>query len=78
VLFDDKSRIKKYANEVEILEDFYPIRYDLYKQRKSYMLGVLERDMCIMQNKHRFIEGVNDNTIVLKNKTKDEIVQMLK
>lgn len=78
VLFDDKSRIKKYANEVEILEDFYPIRYDLYKQRKSYMLGVLKRDMCIMQNKHRFIEGVNDNTIVLKNKTKDEIVQMLK
>ena len=78
VLFDDKCRIKKYANEVEIIEDFYPIRYDLYKQRKSYMLGVLKRDMCIMQNKHRFIEGVNDNTIVLKNKTKDEIIHMLK
>jgi len=42
------------------------------------MLGVLKRDMCIMQNKHRFIEGVNDNTIVLKNKTKDEIIHMLK
>ena len=30
VLFDSKQRIKKYANEVEIIEEFFPIRLELY------------------------------------------------
>lgn len=34
--------------------------------------------MCIMTNKAKFIQGVNEGTIVLKNKNKDEIVAMLR
>jgi DNA topoisomerase-2 len=48
VLFDSKQRIKRYANEVEILEEFFPIRYGLYTRRKEFILGVLNRELKTM------------------------------
>lgn len=78
VLFDSKQRIKKYQDEVEIMEEFYPIRLDLYKKRKEFLLGVLKKELKAMQNKCRFIEGVNDGTIQLRNRTKEQIQESLK
>jgi hypothetical protein len=37
VLFDDQGRIKKYDSPNEILEDFYALRLNLYKKRKSFL-----------------------------------------
>ena len=42
VLFDKDCRIKKYEDEVQILEEFYPIRYNLYLKRKNHMLAVMQ------------------------------------
>lgn len=45
VLFDSKQRIKRYATEVEILEEFFPIRLELYAKRKQHILGVLRAEL---------------------------------
>jgi DNA topoisomerase-2 len=78
VLFDSKQRIKKYQSEVEILEDFYPIRHALYARRKEYVLSEMRKELRTMQNKCRFIESVNDGSIQLRNRSKEEIVDSLK
>jgi DNA topoisomerase-2 len=36
VLFSATGQIKKYKNELEILEEFYPIRLALYHKRKAH------------------------------------------
>ena len=63
VLFDKDQRIKKYQNEVEILEDFFPIRHALYAKRKEFLLGEMRKELRTMQNKCRFIESVNDGSV---------------
>lgn len=36
VLFGQDGRIKKYSDELEILEEFYKARLEIYAQRKSH------------------------------------------
>lgn len=36
VLFDSNSRIKRYQNECQVLEDYYPVRYEVYRKRKQH------------------------------------------
>ena len=36
VLFDANMRIKRYADECQIMEEYYPIRYKLYQKRKAH------------------------------------------
>lgn len=38
VLFDRDYKIKKYSNEVDIMEEFYEYRLEMYDKRKSNML----------------------------------------
>jgi len=43
VLFDSQGRIRKYSNEVEIMEEYYPIRLMMYSKRKAHMLSTLRK-----------------------------------
>ena len=45
VCFDNKCRIKKFANECQIMEEYYPIRYDLYAKRKAHQLAMLRKEL---------------------------------
>lgn len=77
VLFDQHSRIKKYETEVQILEEFYPIRFNLYQKRKQHILKVLRAELDLLSNKCRFIESVNSGEIVLANQSKEQIIHTL-
>lgn len=45
VLFDSANKLRRYADETEILEEFYGIRIDLYAKRKDYLVRKLIRDL---------------------------------
>jgi len=77
VLFDSKSKIKKYASELDILEEFYLIRLQFYQLRKDYLLSRIVREVAILNNKLRFIMDVNDDRIVISKKNKKAIVSQL-
>ena len=77
VLFDAQSRLKKYANECEILQEYFPVRFELYAKRKAHQLSVMRKDLRLMENKRRFIEGVNHNEIILRDQAKAQIVDQL-
>jgi DNA topoisomerase II len=38
VLFDKDYKIKRYNSEVDIMEEFFAFRYDMYVKRKAQML----------------------------------------
>jgi DNA topoisomerase-2 len=58
VLFNYKGQITRYKNEIEILEEFFGLREQMYTRRKEYMLSKLRKEFEILENKVRFIQCV--------------------
>lgn len=77
VLFNKDGQLKKYENEIEILEEFYDLRLEFYHRRKNYMLSKMERELVFLENKLKFIVYVNDEKIILRNRPKKEVVKKL-
>ena len=65
--------MKKYETVTDIIEAYYPIRYDMYTKRKAYMIKQLKKIVKILHNKARFIEEQCDGTIDLRRKKKEEV-----
>jgi DNA topoisomerase-2 len=77
-MFDADDKLKLYKNAEDIVNDYYVKRYSMYEERKKYLIEVLERELCLLSNKAKYItENLND-TIDLRRKKKDVIVAMLK
>ena len=49
-----------------------------YEKRKEYMLGELERQLSVLDNKCRFIKEVIAGTLKVNNRKKADIVEELK
>ena len=55
VLFDKDYKIRKYANELEILEEFFSYRFDMYEKRKANILMRKNQALDKLSNQYRFI-----------------------
>lgn len=76
-MFTSTQRLKKFDNIQEIVDEYYPIRYELYKDRKAHILKQLERQMKILSNKVRFIKEQCDDIIDLRRKKKQVVIDLL-
>lgn len=47
-LFDHQGRIKRYADELEILAEFFDLRLSFYQKRKAHQLKILSKEMTIL------------------------------
>ena len=65
VLFGPDGRIKRYTDEVQILEEFFKARLEIYAKRKSHQLRVLRNEIGVLRNKARFIEELNAGKLKL-------------
>jgi DNA topoisomerase II len=77
VLFDEEQRIKKYNCVSDIIDEYIPIRLKYYKIRKAHQLEALEMEYILLSNKARFIEEQLHNTLDLKGKKKDWVIEEL-
>ena len=78
VLFDSKNKIKKYNNVEEIINEFYEVRLDYYKQRKNYLLAKLGFALEKNKNKKKFINMVLEGELPFKGtKNKKEVFKLL-
>ena len=69
-MYDSKSRIKKYNNVSDILEEYYVHRLDTYRVRKEYYVKLLTNQMLILKYKVEFIEKYIKKKIVIERKKK--------
>ena len=76
-LYNGEGKIVKYTSISSIMDEFYPIRYQMYIDRKAYQLNELERMINILEMKKRFIEDVINEKIVIYRKKKEEIIKQL-
>ena len=77
-LFDADDKLKKYEKVEEIIDDYFETRLKMYQTRKEYMIDALEKELILLTNKARYIKENLDNTIDLRKKKKEQVIQMLK
>lgn len=76
-LFDEKEKLRKYNHINDIVDKYYPIRYEGYVKRKKYLLDDLQKKMNTLSSKARFIGEIMNGSISLIGKKKKEVVQIL-
>ena len=57
VLFDNNQIIKKYKSVIDIMEEYYHIRLNMYIVRKEYLLKSLREEANILEDKYIYIEA---------------------
>jgi len=77
-LFDAQDKLKKYEKVSEIIDDYFVTRFNMYEQRKKYLIDTLARQMVILSNKSKYIKEVLEGTIDLRKKKREEVIDMLK
>jgi len=76
-LFDATDKLKKYEKVGDIINDYYERRLEMYKTRKMYMIDALEKQLVLVTNKAKYIKEIIDETIDLRKKKKEQIIEML-
>lgn len=77
VLFNKDGKLKRYEDELEIMEEFYETRLAFYSKRKEYLISKLNREIAIAGNKERFISWIIEDKLKMRNARKSEIVSQL-
>jgi DNA topoisomerase-2 len=65
VLFDHDGCLKKYTTVMEILQEFYKVRLDMYRKRKIHLEGMLSAESTKLGSQARFIVEKIDGTVVI-------------
>ena len=76
-LFDAHDKLRKYISPNDVIHDYFDTRMRLYVERKDYMIKQIERELLILSNKHKYIQGTLDGDIDLRRKKRVEIQEML-
>ena len=66
--FNHDGKIIKYADPLDILREYIPIRLAKYVDRKEYMENKLDHEIKILSNKIRFLGDVADKRLLLVDK----------
>ncbi|XP_057241268.1 DNA topoisomerase 2-alpha [Malurus melanocephalus] len=77
VLFDHVGFLKKYDSAQDILKEFFELRLRYYSLRKEWLIGMLGAESAKLSNQARFILEKIDGKIVIENKPKKELIQVL-
>ena len=73
---DENNKIVQFDNANEVMEAWYQKRIEFNQLRKEYILKVIKDDMRDLDLKRRFIQGVVDGDIELRNKSEPEVTKM--
>ena len=77
-LFDANEKLKKYNDVREIIDDYYTVRLDAYQSRKDNIIKNIQNELVVLSNKKRYIQEILDDTLDLRKKKKDTIIDILK
>nr|UQT18117.1 DNA topoisomerase II alpha [Andrias davidianus] len=77
VLFDHVGCLKRYDSVLEIFKEFYELRLQYYGLRKEWQVGMLTAEASRLTNQARFILEKIEGIIIIENKPKRELIQVL-
>ena len=76
--FDPEGRIRKYENELEIMQEHAALRLQQYQARKAKLMQLLKKERDVLSAKARFILMMISEEIVVANRKKADLVTDLK
>ena len=77
-MFTADEKLKKYHKVNDIIDDYYVVRLEMYVKRKKHIIDYLTNELNVLYNKQRYIGEVLEDTLILKKRKKDEIIDDLK
>ena len=77
-LFDANDKLKKYASVVQIIDDYFDTRLQMFQVRKNYLIDAITKELAFLSNKSKYIKENLDGTVDLRKKKRDEVITMLK
>jgi DNA topoisomerase-2 len=77
VALDENGNLKIFESPEEIVKYFVSFRLKYYEIRRSRLLEKLAADLRSIISKCKFIKGIVDQKIIVNNKKKEEIEQLL-
>lgn len=77
-LFDPKGVIKRYDDVEHILQEFFPVRMEMYARRKKWLLEKTDSELESLQNRLRFVLGVVDSRIRILKAPEDDTAEDLR
>ena len=76
-LFTSENKIKKYDTTIEIEDDHFKERLDLYNRRKQYQIKILEHESHLLSEKCRFFDSKLSGEIKMENVKYDKVIHSL-
>jgi len=77
-LWNAKGKIQKYDSPLDIIQEFYDVRLDMYEKRKKHLCSVLRKECELLTEKARFIRMVSEEEIIVFKQKRSVIVDQLK
>ena len=77
-LFNAHDKLKKYEDVESIIDEYYDTRLNMFQTRKDYMINTLEKELIILLNRKKYINETLNDTIDLRKKKKEVVIDMLK
>jgi DNA topoisomerase-2 len=78
-LYNSDGVITKYDTPLDIIEEFYEFRLEMYAKRKKYYLRILANELLILKNKVRYIQdNIDKKIVVMENKREDVMDKIVK
>ena len=77
-VFDEEERLKKFDKPQDIIDYYFDIRLELYRQRKIKQLESLSKTLNKVSNKARFIKENLNNTIDLRGMKNEKVYSLLR
>ena len=72
-LYNGKDSIQKYESVIDIIDEFYDIRLNLYDKRKKYIEDTLVKELSVIEAKVKFIKDFIANKIEIRNVPQKEL-----
>lgn len=69
----ENNKVVEYNSPIEILEDYYKVRYEFYKKRKENLVKKLDNTIRLTVSKYVFIKSIIDGVLIIKNKSIEDI-----
>ena len=74
---DENNKVIEYKSIFEIIDSYYDVRLQYYDKRKKYLIKTLTNKILESYSKYLFIKGVIEKSIIISNKSDEDITKQL-
>jgi DNA topoisomerase-2 len=74
---NEENKIQVFDSAQEIFEYYYSVKIKFLQLRKDFLIEKLDEEIRYDMSKFLFIKGINDNTIIVTKRKRDEITKTL-